>query len=151
MLIYQWGQYLVYWLKKGIGWVTFPAPYPKILASQYVTYDFAYSIANIWNIPAIFVFCRVFGVMYNMQKLFDGNTVLFYRPMDQTLKICVKEMWQKCVSLVCIDRWKSDVDAFLELNTGISMTHRQSANWKIGPLLSLQVGLNFTLAQGLYE
>ena len=115
MLIYQWGQYLVYWLKKGIGGVTFPAPYPKILSSYHhnMWHMILLIILQISEIyQPIFVFCRVFGVMYNMQKLFDGNTVLFYRPMDQTLKICVKEMWQKCISLVCIDRWKSDVDAF---------------------------------------
>ena len=87
-----------------------------------MTYDFAHYIANIWDIPAIFVFCRVFGVVYNMQMLFYENTVLSNCPVDQTLKICVKEMWQKCVSLVCIDRWKSDIAAFLELNPGISIT-----------------------------
>ena len=28
---YEWGQYLVYWLIRGIGVVTFPTTYPKIL------------------------------------------------------------------------------------------------------------------------
>ena len=60
-----------------------------------MTYDFAHYIANILDIPVIIVFCRVFGVIYNMQMLFYGNTVLSNCPMDQTLKICVKEMRQK--------------------------------------------------------
>ena len=83
---------------------------------QYVTYDSAQYIANILDITAIFVFCRVFGFISNIQMLFDGNDVLYYLLMGQTLKICVKEMWQKSVNLVCIDRWKSDITAFLELN-----------------------------------
>ena len=39
---------------------------------------------------------------------------------------------KKRVSLVCIDRWKSDIAAFLELNPGISMTHRHPTNRKTG-------------------
>ena len=39
---------------------------------------------------------------------------------------------KKRVSLVCIDRLKSDIAAFLELNPGISMTHRHPANRKTG-------------------
>ena len=70
-------------------------PTPKFYNfSQYVTYDFAHYIANIQDIPAIFVFCRVFGVIYNMQLLFYGNTVLSNCPIDPTLKIYVKEMCQ---------------------------------------------------------
>ena len=108
-------------------------PTPKFYNfSQFATYDFAHHIANIWDIPAIFVFCRVFGVIYNMQMLFDENTVLSYLSIDQPMKICVKEMWQKCDSLVCTDSQKSNIAAFLELNPGISITHRHPTNWKIG-------------------
>ena len=39
---------------------------------------------------------------------------------------------KKRVSLVFIDSWKSDIAAFLELNPGISMTHRHPANRKTG-------------------
>ena len=39
---------------------------------------------------------------------------------------------KKRASLVCIDRRKSDIAAFLELNPGISMTHRHPANRKTG-------------------
>ena len=89
-------KYLMYWLKKGICIITFPTPYPKILLfSQYVAYDFTHDIANIWDIPVIFVFCTVFGVVNNMQTSFYGNTVLSYLPMDQPLKICVKQFCQK--------------------------------------------------------
>ena len=35
----------------------------------------------------VFVFCRVFGAIYDMRMLFDRNTVLSYLPMDQTLKL----------------------------------------------------------------
>ena len=86
----------------GVGWVGVGVtllsqpPTPKFdHFSQYATYDFAHYIANIWDIPAIFVFCKVNGVIYNMQMLFDVNTVLSHFPLDQTLKIYVKEMWQK--------------------------------------------------------
>ena len=119
-------------LNMDIGVITFPTPTPKFCYfSQYETYHFAHYIANIWDIPAICVFCRVFGVIYDMQMLFDGNTVLHYFPMDQPLKICVKKYDKKCVGLFCSDSWKSDIAAFLELNPGISMTHRHPANWKI--------------------
>ena len=43
-----------------------------------------------------------------------------------------KKCDKRRVSLVCIDSWKSDIVEFLELNPGISMTHRHPANWKIG-------------------
>ena len=129
-------QYLVNWLKRGFGVITFPNPYPKILlfftVCGYVIYDFAHDIANIWDIPAIFVSCRLFGVIYDIQMLFDVNTVLSYLPMDQPLKICVKEMWQKMRQSYLYWWLKSDIAAFLELNPGISMTHRYPANWKIG-------------------
>ena len=93
---FKWRQYLVYWFIRGIGVVTFQTPTPKFYNfSQDVTYDFARYIANIRDIPAIFLFCRVFGVIYNMQILFYGNALLSNCPMDQTLKICVKEMWKK--------------------------------------------------------
>ena len=39
---------------------------------------------------------------------------------------------KKRVSLVCIDRRKSDIAAFLELNPGIYMTHRHPSNRKTG-------------------
>ena len=58
----------MYWLKKSICVITFPTPYLKILLfSQYVAYDFAHDITNIWDIPVIFVFCTVFGVINNTQ------------------------------------------------------------------------------------
>ena len=37
-------------------------------------------------------FSTVFGVINDIQVLFDGNTMLSYVPKDQPLKICVKEM-----------------------------------------------------------
>ena len=52
-------------------------------------------LQKIWDIPVIFVPCRVFGVFNNMQTSFYGNTVLSYLPMDQPLQICVKHFWQK--------------------------------------------------------
>ena len=39
---------------------------------------------------------------------------------------------KKRISLLCTDSWKSDIAAFLELNPGISMTHRHPANRKTG-------------------
>ena len=75
----------------ALVWLLSHPPTPKFYNfSQYVTYDFAHYIANMWDIPAIFVFCRLFGVIYNMQMLFYGNTVLSYCPMVQTLQIYVK-------------------------------------------------------------
>ena len=50
--------------------------------------DIILQISEIYQ--PVFVFCRVYGAIYNMQMLFDGNTVLFYLPMDQTLKLYVK-------------------------------------------------------------
>ena len=32
-----------------------------------------YELAHIWDLPVIFVFCRVFDVIYNVQMLFDWN------------------------------------------------------------------------------
>ena len=96
-----------------------------------MAYDFAHSIANIWDIPVTVVFCTVLGVVNNMKTLFNGNTVLSYLPVDQLVKVCVKNLWQKRVSLVRIDWWKSDIAAFLEHNPG-SMTNRHPANRKTG-------------------
>ena len=53
---------------------------------------------------------------------------LYTNPWKYVSKKCDK----KCDSLVCIDSQISDIAAFLELNPGISMTHRHPANWKIG-------------------
>ena len=73
-------------------------------------------------IAAIFVFC-----CYLME-------ILCYIALPWTIPW--KYVWKKCdqkhVSLVCIDRWKSDKPAFFKLTPGISITHRHSANWKIG-------------------
>ena len=55
-------------------------------------------------------------------------TVPWTKPWKYVSKKCDK----RYVSLVCIDRWKSDIAAFLELNPGIFMTHRHPANRKIG-------------------
>ena len=76
-----------------------------------------------------------------MHTLFDGNTVLSYLPMDQTFKVCVKNFWQKRIILVCTDRWKSDIAAFLELDPGMTMTHRHPANRKTGSPFVPQVRL----------
>ena len=69
-----------------------------------MAYDFAHDIANIWDIPVIFVFCSVFGVVNNMQTSFYGNTILSYLPMEQPLKYVSNSFDKKRVSLVCIDR-----------------------------------------------
>ena len=113
-------------------WLLSQPPTPKFYHfSPNATHDFVHFVANILNIPTIFVFCGVCAVIHNSQVLFDGNTVLPYLSMDQPLKIYVKEMWQKRVSLVCTDSWKSDLAAFFQLKPGISMTFRHPANWKI--------------------
>ena len=70
-------------------------------------------------------------------------------PWTNPWKYVSKKCDKKRVSLVSIDSWKSDIAELLELNPGISMTHRHLANWRIGPPLSLQIRLNYTLAQGL--
>ena len=46
--------------------------------------------------------------------------------------MCQTFLDKKRVSLVCIDREKSDIAAILELNPGISMIHRYPANRKTG-------------------
>ena len=53
-------------------------------------------------------------------------------PWTKPWKYVSKIFDKKRVSLVCIDRRKSDIAAFLELNPGISMTHRHPANRKTG-------------------
>ena len=63
--------------------------------SHYAACDFAHRFANIPDIPTIFVSCTVFGVVNNIQALFDGSTGLSYLPMDQPLNIVVKNSWQK--------------------------------------------------------
>ena len=55
-------------------------------------------------------------------------TVPWTKPWKYMSKKCDK----RYVSLVCIDRWKRDIAAFLELKPGIFMTHRHPANRKIG-------------------
>ena len=70
-----------------------------------------------------FIICKC-----NFMEILCYLTVPWTKPWKYVSKKCDK----KCVSLVCIDRWKSDIAAFLELNPGISMTHRHPANWKIG-------------------
>ena len=62
-------------------------------------------------------------------------------PWTNPWKYVSKCFDKKRVSLVCIDRRKSDTAAFLELNPGISVTHRHPANRKTGLPLSLQVRL----------
>ena len=66
--------------------------------------------------------------------------ILFYLtfPWTNPWKYVSNSFDKKHVSLVCIDNWKSDIAAFLELNPGISMTQRHPANRKIGsPLVPL--------------
>ena len=60
--------------------------------------------------------------------------ILFYLtfPWTNRWKYVSNSFDKKRVSLVCIDGWKSDIAAILELNPGISMTHRHPANRKIG-------------------
>ena len=84
--------------------------------------------------------------------LFDENIMLYHLLMDQTLKICVKEMWQKASVLFILIAEKVINLHFWNSTPGFP--------WAIGiqptekspppPLLSLQMRLNFTLAQGLY-
>ena len=101
-------------VKKGICVITFPTPTPKFYYfSQYVLDDFAHDIAKLLRYTSQFCFLYSLCVIDNTQTSFYGNTVLSYLPMDQPLKICVKQFWQKRVSLACIDRWKSDIAAFL--------------------------------------
>ena len=89
---YYWGQSLVCWLKNGIGVITSLNPTPKFCHfQQYATYGFVHGIGNILDIPAIFVFCTVFGAISDMHMSFHGNTVSSYFPKDQALKICVKK------------------------------------------------------------
>ena len=53
-------------------------------------------------------------------------------PWTNPWKYVSKIFDKKRVSLVYIDRQKRDIAAFLELNPGISMTHRHPANRKTG-------------------
>ena len=107
----------------------------------------------IWQISEIyqpFLFSVEYLVLFTICKCYFLEILCYLTvPWTKSWKHVSNIFDKKCVSLVCIDRWKSDIAAFLELNPGFSMTHRHPANWKIGPPLSLQVRLNFTLAQGL--
>ena len=60
--------------------------------------------------------------------------ILFYLtfPWTNPWKYVSKSFDKKHISLVCIDRWKSDIAAFLKLNSRISMTHTHPVNRKIG-------------------
>ena len=80
----------MYCLKNVIYVIIFPTPYPQIWQFlQYETYDFAHDITNILDIPAIYIFCIAFDVIYEMQMLFAAGVVSSYLPRDQTLKIYV--------------------------------------------------------------
>ena len=59
--------------------------------------------------------------------------ILFYLtfPWTNPWKYVSNSFNKKRISLVCIDRWKSDKAAFLELNPRISLTHTHPANRKI--------------------
>ena len=60
--------------------------------------------------------------------------ILFYLtfPWTNPWKYVSNIFGKKRVSLVYIDSWKSDIAEVLELNPGISMTHRHPANRKTG-------------------
>ena len=90
---YNWGQYLVYWLKNVICVITFLTSNPKIwYFLHYETYDVAHNITNMSDIPAIFIFWIEFDVVNEMQMLFAAKILLCYLPRDQILKIYVQEI-----------------------------------------------------------
>ena len=44
----------------------FPNPLPPNFIIFHNIYDFVRDLANVWDMPVIFVFCRVFDVVDNM-------------------------------------------------------------------------------------
>ena len=72
-------------------WLLFqPLPQTLKIVTQ-LNLWIAHEIANILNIPAVFVFRKVFDLINEMQLLFGTKTVLSYLRMDHNLKIYVHE------------------------------------------------------------
>ena len=83
-------------VEKGHLCNNFPNPLPQnFIIFTVCRIWFCSWYCNIWDIPVIFVFSTVFGVVNNIQTSFYGNTVLSYLPMDKPLEICVKQFWQE--------------------------------------------------------
>ena len=108
--------------------VTFPTPTPNFVnLSQYDASNFIHEIPKHTKTQHICIKTVIHNMRYFMEILCYLTV-----PCTKPWKYMSKKWDTQCVSLVCIDRWKCDIAAFLELNPRISMTHWHPANWKIG-------------------
>ena len=112
----------------------FPNPLPQnFIFFHSMRHMILLTISQISEIYHPFLFSVEYLVLYITCKGYFMEILCYLSfPWTNPWKYVSKKCDKKHVSLVCIDRGKSDIAAFLELNRGISMTHRHPANWKIG-------------------
>ena len=121
-------------VEKGHWCGYFPNPIPQdFIIFHSMWHMILLIILQISEIYQPFLFSVEYLVLFIICKCYLMEILCYLTfPWTKPWKYVSKKCDKKCVSLVCIDRWKSDIAAFLELNPGISMTHRHPANWKIG-------------------
>ena len=139
---YMYGKHVELWVRtiscvsveKGHWCGYFPTPLPKnFIIFHSMWHMILLIILQICEIYQPFLFSVDYLVSFIICKCyFMGILCYLTVPWTKPWKYMSKKSDKKYVSLVCIDRWKNDIAAFLELNPGISMTHRHPANWKTG-------------------